>query len=148
MSCEKRSHTIDYFFKKRQKSNKHDSIYSIISDTSNNLVHLEKSNNFIDERIVFDCIENIILNIESNADNDLLYLVSKGPFQSRIDFSVTERYKLLNQTCKFVPSWYSDFPYVEYSIIKDKIYCFTCRLFGFGVGWEQAESAWTTGTNK
>ena len=61
---------------------------------------------------------------------------------------MNERYKLLNQTCKFVLSWYSNFPYLEYSIIKDKIYCFTCRLFGFGVGCERAESAWTTGTNK
>ena len=59
------------FFKKRQKSNKYHSICSTISDTSNNLVHLEKSNDFIDERIVFDCIENIILNIESNVDNEL-----------------------------------------------------------------------------
>ena len=71
MSCEKRSHTIDYFFKKRQKSNKNDSICSTISDTSNNLIHLEKSNGFIDECIIFDCIENIILNIESNVDNEL-----------------------------------------------------------------------------
>ena len=71
MSCGKRPHTIDYFFKKRQKSNKHDSICSTISDTSNNLVHLKKSNDFIDERIVFDCIESIILNIESNVDNEL-----------------------------------------------------------------------------
>ena len=71
MSCGKRSHTIDYFFKKRQKSNKHDSICSTISDTSNNLVHLGKLNVFIDERIVFDCIENTILNIENNVDNEL-----------------------------------------------------------------------------
>ena len=51
--------------------NIHSRICSTISDTSNNLVHLEESNDLIDERIVFDCIENIILNIKSNVDNEL-----------------------------------------------------------------------------
>jgi len=47
-----------------------------------------------------------------------------------------------------VPSWYTSFPYLEYSIIKNKIYCFVCRLFGYGIGCEQGELAWVAGTDK
>ena len=72
MSSGKRPQTIEYFFKKRQKSNKHDSTSSTIGDASNSVdLNLEKSNDFIDNRIISDCIENIISNIESNTANDL-----------------------------------------------------------------------------
>ena len=47
-----------------------------------------------------------------------------------------------------MPSWYTSFPYLEYSIIKNKIYCFACRLFGYGIGCEQGELAWVAGTDK
>ena len=65
-----------------------------------------------------------------------------------MDFPVNEKFKSAKHTYKFVHSWYAEFPYLEYSIINDKIYCFVCRLFGDGAGCEQSELAWIIGTNK
>jgi len=81
-------------------------------------------------------------------DDELRYFVSKGPFQPTIDFPVNEEFKLRKQTCKFISSLYTLFPYLEYSIMKDRAYCFICRLFGHGVGCEQSELAWVVGINK
>lgn len=30
----------------------------------------------------------------------------------------------------FTPSWYTKFPWIEYSVKKDAVFCFQCRLFG------------------
>ena len=62
--------------------------------------------------IIKDTSEKHVINRDPGAyvdrhkfsDDDLRYLVSKRPFQPRIDFPVNERHKLLNETCKFVPS--------------------------------------------
>ena len=32
--------------------------------------------------------------------------------------------------CKFNASWYSDFPWLEYSVSRDTAHCFSCRRFG------------------
>jgi hypothetical protein len=32
--------------------------------------------------------------------------------------------------CRFNPSWYSDFPWLEYSVSRDTAHCFSCRHFG------------------
>ncbi|CAF2704956.1 unnamed protein product [Rotaria sp. Silwood2] len=87
-------------------------------------------------------------NIHKFSDDQLRYLTSKGPFQPRIDFPINEKLKSAKQTYKFVHSWYADFPFLEYSIAKDKVYCFVCRLFGDGAGSEQSELAWIIGTNR
>ena len=82
------------------------------------------------------------------SDDELRYLVSKGPFQPHVDFLINERYQSQKQTYKFVPSWYEDFSYIEYSVVQNKIYCFICRLFGFGADCEQSELGWIKGTDK
>ncbi len=45
-------------------------------------------------------------------------------------------------TC-FQVKWYDDYPLIEYSILKDRIYCFVCRLFGHGPGALCADPTWT-----
>ncbi|CAM4795088.1 unnamed protein product [Rotaria magnacalcarata] len=66
--------------------------------------------------------------VHNFSDDELRYLISKGPFQPRIDFPINEELKSMKQT--------------------NKVYCFICRLFGDGVGSEQSELAWIIGINK
>ncbi|CAF2951480.1 unnamed protein product [Rotaria sp. Silwood2] len=47
------------------------------------------------------------------------------------------------KTTSFQDKWYDDYPLIEYSILKDRIYCFVCRLFGHGSGALCADLAWT-----
>lgn len=52
--------------------------------------------------------------------------INNGPYQPK------ESYKL--QQCQgksrhFRDSWYSDFPWLEYSIVKDSAFCYSCRFF-------------------
>jgi hypothetical protein len=74
---------------------------------------------------------------------ELRYLVDQGPYQPLLArYPINEKFKKSNDTCYFVPRWYNEFPLIEYSPITDSIYCFCCRLFAFGPGCAQAESAW------
>jgi hypothetical protein len=74
---------------------------------------------------------------------ELRYLVGQGPYQPKLArYPINEKLKKNNDTCRFVPRWYKEFPLIEYSPITDSIYCFCCRLFGFGPGCAQSESAW------
>ena len=45
----------------------------------------------------------------------------------------------------FSPVWYKDYPYLEYSISKDNVYCNVCSLFRQGLGCQKGDPAWTTG---
>jgi hypothetical protein len=74
---------------------------------------------------------------------ELRYLVEQGPYQPKLArYPINEKLKKNNDTFHFVPRWYNEFPLIEYSPITDSIYCFCCRLFAFGPGCAQSESAW------
>ncbi len=42
----------------------------------------------------------------------------------------------------FCAAWYSQYPFLEYSIEKDAAFCFVCQMFPEGVGREQSEKNW------
>ena len=47
------------------------------------------------------------------------------------------------KTTSFQAKWYDDYPLIEYSVLKDRVYCFVCRLFGDGPGTLRGDPAWT-----
>ena len=76
---------------------------------------------------------------------ELRYLVAQGPYQPILSkYPINESLRKLNDTCRFIPKWYKEFPMIEYSPLTDSIYCFCCRLFGNGPGDDQSENAWTS----
>lgn len=82
-------------------------------------------------------------NIKDFDENELRYLVNQGPYQPLLSqYPVNEQLKKKNDTCRFVPQWYKEFPLIEYSPMTDSMYCFCCRLFGRGPGSEQSEKTW------
>ena len=46
---------------------------------------------------------------------------------------------------RFLPSWFKEYPHMEYSVKTDSVTCFVCRLFPRGIGREKANDAWITG---
>lgn len=52
--------------------------------------------------------------------------INDGPYQPKCCYTVK---KCKGRSRSFKDSWYSDFPWLEYSIIKDSAFCFSCRLF-------------------
>lgn len=63
------------------------------------------------------------------SQQDRLYLISLGPFQPKITVFPENEAIPLNKQRRFNPTWYRDFPMLEYSIEKDAAFCFSCRLF-------------------
>ena len=45
------------------------------------------------------------------------------------------------QSCRFLLTYYSDFPFIEYSVSRDAIFCFPCRMFQSDCG--KAERSFT-----
>ena len=43
----------------------------------------------------------------------------------------------------FQVKWYNNYPLIEYSVFKDRVYCFACRLFGDGSGTLRSDPAET-----
>lgn len=73
-----------------------------------------------------------------NTDNERRYLISLGPHQP-----------ILNQfpsdgKNRFNPKWYRQYNFLEYSTVKDTVFCFACFIFPDGAGKEKAETAWST----
>ncbi len=56
--------------------------------------------------------------------NQRNYLISLGPHQPTLI-----RFPKDKQGNRFNPSWYQQFPHLEYSIVKNAAFCFTCILF-------------------
>ncbi|KAL4120005.1 hypothetical protein QTP88_012753 [Uroleucon formosanum] len=77
------------------------------------------------------------------------YLIALGPHQPKLT-----RYPInLNiNKCKqhsFSSKWYNEYPLIEYSILKDSVYCFVCSLFPHGPDKLYSNAAWiTTGVNQ
>ena len=79
-------------------------------------------------------------------DEQRRYLIKMGPFQPVLhSFPKNKNMKASRDTCSFSPRWYSDYPYIEYSIEKDMAYCFVCKLFSHGIDRENSEEVWIEG---
>ncbi|KAL4083444.1 hypothetical protein QTP88_028760 [Uroleucon formosanum] len=103
------------------------------------------SNNIIDESINHDPGGRGPIISTSQRQ----YLIALGPHQPKLT-----RYPInLNiYKCKqhsFSSKWYNEYPSIEYSILKDSVYCFVCSLFPHGPDKLYSNAAWiTTGVNQ
>ena len=78
------------------------------------------------------------------TENQKKYLIRIGPYQPILQQYPSDT-KIRNEGHKqsrFNPSWFKEYPHLEYSLSKDAAFCFVCSLFGCGHGTEKAESAW------
>ncbi|CAF3956372.1 unnamed protein product [Rotaria sordida] len=77
-------------------------------------------------------------------DDELRYLVDCGPNHEFLSsYPQNLQLKKKGKQCSFSSSWYKDFPYLEYSVKKDAVFCFSCRLFGAGPGAEKSQEVWS-----
>lgn len=71
------------------------------------------------------------------TDNQKNYVIKLGPHQPVLASFPSDGKD------RFNPHWYKQFHYLEYSTVKDCVYCFVCFLFPDGVGQEKSEDAWS-----
>ena len=57
----------------------------------------------------------------------ILDLKVDGPAQSRLSFHPKSKFG--NQKRSFQAACYSSFPFLEYSVQKDSVFCFSCKHF-------------------
>jgi hypothetical protein len=81
---------------------------------------------------------------ENVSEGQINYLIHIGPCQPKLSAypKNTELAKKAKQ-CLFSPTWYKDYPYLEYTVSSDKAYCYVCKMFGKGcVGCEKFGLPW------
>ena len=62
-------------------------------------------------------------------DNQKQYLINKGPHQPKLKRFPQDDNGPTNKQNMFSAKWYDEFPHLEYSIVKNAAFCFTCSLF-------------------
>ena len=67
---------------------------------------------------------------EKLTECQIKYLMHIGPCQPKLS-AYTKNADLAKKgkQCSFCPTWYKDYPYLEYSISEDKAYCYVCSMF-------------------
>ncbi|CAB3991911.1 Hypothetical predicted protein [Paramuricea clavata] len=80
------------------------------------------------------------------TDSQKTYLIQIGPNQPNLQVypSNSSIAKEGHKPSSFNPSWFKEYPHLEYSLSKDAAFCFVCSLFGSGPGMEKAENVWST----
>ncbi|CAF5153562.1 unnamed protein product, partial [Rotaria magnacalcarata] len=88
------------------------------------------------------------------STDEMKYLIELGPYEPHLSTYPRRATNNLaenddvestsKKSLSFQDRWYCDYPLIEYSILKDRAYCFACRLFGSGPGSLLADRAWTT----
>ena len=67
-----------------------------------------------------------------NSPSDIASTPAFPPIQpTRIKYPITV---ISGKSRSFNPSWYTAYPWLEYSTERDACYCYSCRLFGCGSG--------------
>lgn len=84
---------------------------------------------------------------EKLTEGQIKYLIHIGPCQPTLStYPKNPESAKKGKQCSFSPTWYRDYPYLEYSVSSDKAFCHVCTLFGRGgPGSEKSEYAWITG---
>ena len=66
------------------------------------------------------------------------YLIYFAPCQLKLSaYMKTDDFAKKGKQSCFCPTWYKDYPYLEYRISENKAFCFVCSLFGRGLGRAQ-----------
>jgi len=70
------------------------------------------------------------------------YLIDLGPHQPKLTrYPVNSNIDQCKQH-RFSSKWFNEYPLIEYSILKDAVYCFVCSLFPRRAGKLYSDSAW------
>ena len=59
--------------------------------------------------------------------HDLASSVNDNPVQPQL--RSYQKTRISDRNCSFAARWYQLYPFIEYSVQKDAIYCYSCRLF-------------------
>ena len=84
-------------------------------------------------------IQNINENVYKNSDPGLIkkpIYTNKKPYQPIIDFPRDES----GDKRRFNPRYYTEFNWLEYSIAKNTVFCFTCRNFNYDTKNNKSEA--------
>ena len=86
---------------------------------------------------------------EKFSEGQIKYLIHIGPCQPKLSsYPKNTELAMKGKQSSFSPTWYKEYPYLEYSISSDKAYCYVCQMFGKGcAGRERSELPWITGIN-
>ena len=79
-----------------------------------------------------------------------LYLAQIGPTQPKL-FTYPQNNEITssNKQNRFTSVWFSQYPFLEYSIVKDAAFCFVCQMFATGIDRERSGQNWScTGVRK
>ncbi|CAF4697733.1 unnamed protein product, partial [Rotaria socialis] len=107
--------------------------------TCKHLIKQSQSSDFSEE--VFTIDTNLFCKSLKDITARLEHLCNKQTLKTKQSRGVAIK---KNKQCSFTSNWYKDFPYLEYSIKKNAVFCFCCRLFGFGPGSEKCQAAWSS----
>ena len=82
--------------------------------------------------------------------SQIKYLAQIGPQQPKpFNYPQDKEIKGNHKQNRFCAAWYSQYPFLEYSIEKDAVFCFVCQMFPNGPDRERSEQNWcTTGVKK
>ena len=75
--------------------------------------------------------------------SQIKYLAQIGPQQPKLfNYTQDKEIKGNHKQNRFCAAWYSQYPFLEYSIEKDAVFCFVCQMFPNGPDREQSEQNW------
>ena len=79
------------------------------------------------------------------TDQQKQTIIENGPYQPKLKTYPKNPTIGPSRQRRFLPSWFKEYPHMEYSVKTDSVICFVCRLFPRGIGREKANDAWITG---
>jgi len=112
----------------KEKSDEFVNMATSVSISELSLGHNKGNNNIIDKLLDHDPGKRV--KVQSSSQRN--YLLSLGPFQPKLP-----RYPInvdipQGRQRQFNSNWFTKYPYLEYSVHNDSIYCFICGLFPTG----------------
>lgn len=76
------------------------------------------------------------LRTKITSDNQRQYLIMLGPHQPKLNFYPKR------EAHRFNPSWFTEYPHLEYSTTKNAAYCFVCSSFPDVAGRQKSKGYW------
>ncbi|XP_029342231.1 zinc finger MYM-type protein 1-like [Acyrthosiphon pisum] len=123
----------------KEKSNEFLNMATSVLTSELSLGNNNGNNNIIDKLLDHDPGKRE--KVQSSSQRN--YLLSLGPFQPKLP-----RYPInvdipQGRQRQFNSNWFTEYPYLEYSVHNDSIYCFICGLFPTGPNRSCGETSWT-----
>ena len=79
------------------------------------------------------------------SDSQRLYLAQLGPQQPILfNYPCKKDITTGHKQNSFCSTWYSQYPFLEYSIEKDAAFCFVCQMFPQGACRHPSEKNWSS----